>query len=314
MTLSLICTCGVRLEVDDTFAGQTITCPDCQRPVKVPAPEQDSVRTSGLALTSLVLALVGAFTVLGTLAAAVLGGLALVSIRQNPGRLSGRRYAVAGIILGAVLTGLSLFAYTSVELFGVDDLLREPQWAGKLDYPESLKVDRQRDGYEITRPSAKWGVLRDARANNAFDFPDVAPRPLLLVLVSESAHVVCVPVPGAPQGLTECREHALDKFHRLDITAPDRNQPGRLADMSTGEVKELEPEGGAERVELYVEKKVRGQTRKYLVRVIHKKDDHYLYLVAAGCRVDRFARLEGEFRQALDSFHLVDGSRPAGLR
>src|SRR5436305_15090380 len=83
MTLSLTCACGVHLEVDETFAGQTITCPDCQRPLRVPDARQTPRRTSGLALASLVLALAGALTVLGTLAGVLLGGLALLAIPRH---------------------------------------------------------------------------------------------------------------------------------------------------------------------------------------------------------------------------------------
>ena len=103
MTISLTCACGVRLEIDESFAGQTINCPDCQRAIVAPKPEPEGLRTSGFALGSLTLGLVGAFTVIGTLLAVVLGLLGLQSIRRAPERVTGRGFALAGIGLGVGL-------------------------------------------------------------------------------------------------------------------------------------------------------------------------------------------------------------------
>src|SRR2546430_889492 len=123
MAPSLSCSCGAGFEVEDTFAGQTIPCPDCAAALEVPplrppppAPPPPppaggggwrrpprpppQLRTSGFALASVVLALVGAFTVVGTALAAVLGVVALISIARRRDRLSGAGYAVLGIVLG----------------------------------------------------------------------------------------------------------------------------------------------------------------------------------------------------------------------
>ena len=74
---------GPRLEIDEKFLGKDIPCPDCARPLPTKAPPTpppldlpDQHRTSGLAILSLALALVGAFTLVGTLAAVVFGWLA----------------------------------------------------------------------------------------------------------------------------------------------------------------------------------------------------------------------------------------------
>ena len=123
MTLSLKCTCGVRLDIPENFAGQQITCPDCQHPVAVPRNDPALIKTSGLALTSLMLALVGAFTVVGTALAVVFGVLALIHLRHRPDAITGKRYAIAGIVLGVVLTATTLAAYSSVEQFGLPHLM-----------------------------------------------------------------------------------------------------------------------------------------------------------------------------------------------
>src|SRR5262245_24026439 len=104
MPLALTCTCGVLLEIDDKFAGQIVNCPDCKRPVEVPKTESPGRRTSGLALTSLILALVGAFTIIGTVLAVLTGALALRQVGRSQGRLAGRAYAIAGLVIGVVMT------------------------------------------------------------------------------------------------------------------------------------------------------------------------------------------------------------------
>src|SRR5436305_11951345 len=134
MTLSLKCTCGVRLDVPENFAGQQLTCPDCQHPIAVPRADPALIKTSGLALASLLLALVGAFTILGTVLAVVLGTLALVHIRRRPEAVTGKGYAVAGMALGIVLTAATLIAYSSAERLGLRNLMGRAQWAGKLNY------------------------------------------------------------------------------------------------------------------------------------------------------------------------------------
>ena len=104
MALSLSCACGAAFEVEDTFAGQSHRLPRLCPALKVPPLRPPRLRTSGYALASVVLALVGAFTVVGTAVAAVLGVVALVSIARHRDRLSGAGYAVLGIVLGTGLT------------------------------------------------------------------------------------------------------------------------------------------------------------------------------------------------------------------
>src|SRR5689334_10210143 len=107
MALSLSCSCGAAFEVEDTFAGQGVSCPDCGAALVVPPLRPPQLRTSGYALASVVLALVGAFTLVGTAVAVALGAAGLVSIARHRDRLSGAGYAVLGIVLGAALTVLT---------------------------------------------------------------------------------------------------------------------------------------------------------------------------------------------------------------
>ena len=83
MALTLSCSCGATFDVEDTFAGQTVSCPECHASLKAPVLRRGPLRTSGLAVASTVLALVGAFTLVGTLAAVLCGLAALVWARQE---------------------------------------------------------------------------------------------------------------------------------------------------------------------------------------------------------------------------------------
>jgi hypothetical protein len=306
MTLSLTCACGARLEIDDKFAGQPISCPDCQQALTAPAATGAPLRTSGFAVASFVLALVGAFTLVGTMLAVVLGALALVDIKRHRDQVTGRGYAVAGVVLGVLLTGLSLFAYASVELFGLDSLMREPQWVGKLDYPPEKEIRNTQVGYAITRPSEKWGVYQDRKPGPL----DVQVRQnLLLVNVAEDAYLVCWPEPVAEQlSLEESCKQALRDFQDADLTTG----PGpvkrnfRASQFEVRSEKVLPVANGLEAVEMVVDKSVGGQRRTYLVRVVRKRGDSQVYLVAAGTSRHRFARLQAQLRQGLDSFRVLD--------
>src|SRR6266702_4949778 len=108
MALSIQCTCGIPFEVEDTLAGQVVTCPECQATTEAPSLVHTPVRTNGLALASVILALVGAFTVIFPLLAVLLGALALNSIRRNRDESAGTGYAIFGIVAGLIFTGLSL--------------------------------------------------------------------------------------------------------------------------------------------------------------------------------------------------------------
>jgi hypothetical protein len=271
------------------------------------------MRTSGLAIASLVLALVGAFTIFGTLLAAVLGGLALLRLKHEQGRVAGRGFALAGLILGLVLTGLSLFAFSSVELFGLDTLLHEPQWAGRLDYDGPLEVVQASDGFRITRPSKDWGVLK-VRRNVADLGPGEPAQGVLLVNPSLSAYIAVVPI-GVPDtwNLDECRNKAKEEFARLDLASsegPTHRSPWPARVDWLSDPKTLPDKGEVETVELMAIKRARFQDKKYIVHVVHKRQDTMMYLVAGGARSVRFDQAEKELREALDSFDLMERNRP----
>src|SRR5262249_51746768 len=154
MALSVSCACGAAFEVADTFAGQLVTCPDCHQALRVASLARGPPRTSGYAVASVVLALVGAFTIVFTLLAVLFGVAGLMSIARHRDRVVGAGYATFGIVAGLLFTGLTLFAFSRGEVFGVGDQVRERLWGGDIIRGGPREAVRGKDGFAITRPAA----------------------------------------------------------------------------------------------------------------------------------------------------------------
>jgi hypothetical protein len=302
MPVSITCTCGVFLEVDDRFAGQTITCPDCQKKLQAPALEPLPQRTSGLALASFVGSLVGAFTVVVPFVSALLGVAALRQIARHRDRLAGRKIALAGVVLGLALGGGGLYAYRAGWI-DPDRLINRMPLAGTVDLGGDLEIIRSRDGYRITRPSAKWGVWHQKSADD-----NAAPIEESLVLVnpSQDAYVTCLVTRADGQGLEQCKSKALEEFREPNFSGSSDllKNPPRLTERSSKPVPTQD--GRTEALEVLLEKTQVGQNRVYLVRVIKTERSPDVFLVVASARKSRFHRLEAELRKALESFQVTD--------
>ncbi len=306
MTVRLTCACGVLLEIDDKFAGQTIYCPDCQRPVQTPRARQKAPRrTSGLAIASITAALVGMITVIGTLAAVMLGGLALRNIARRNGELGGTALAWSGILLGALLTGVGLFAYQSGDLLGAAGILRQVKWAGKLRYPTDLTVRPFGEHFELERPSDAWGILSpgvDAAGEN--DFFD-AHEHLVLINVEKDASATCLSF------WPDHGETKLANFKKKGVAELLRSRLLRLLNHSRDpdEVeilteRYLGTRDGLQIYEVKVQVDVARRRRVFLVHLVRLKEDHQIYVIAVGCRAERFERLNQEIDKLLESFRV----------
>src|SRR5947209_8046285 len=227
MALPLACPCGARFEVEETFAGQEVACPDCGAALRVPAPRRVPLRTSAYAVASVVVALVGAFTVFGSAAAVVLGMIALRGIRRSPGRLAGAGYALFGIVAGLVFTGLTLFAYSAFEVFGVGGQVREKMMGHQIDRAGPLEVVRARDGFAIPRPSRQWGVARPDLVKELDNDSD-----LMLVQPALDAFLDVTVADLANRTLEQYRDQVLDGF-RGNAGGPAAN-PGDPFHRPTG--------------------------------------------------------------------------------
>jgi hypothetical protein len=292
MPISLRCACGAFLEIDDKFAGKTIHCPDCQRPLQPVAPASDRILTSGWALTSLVLALVGAFTLVGTALAILTGFCALRQINRHPDRLVGRGYAISGIALGTVFTGISLLAFAAVDYFGLDRFLREPEWAGKLDYGGGLEA--QTDRITLMRPGKAWAVYRGG--DNAVS---KGPKDtLMLVNVQEDAHAIAfIFLKGQlVDDLAAYRDSALEKFQQSELVRLlNRRRKKEPPVPEVTSVKEIPAEAGQQIQEVVFSMMLGRHERTFLMRIKRGPDE--IYVVAAGVRKRRFKALEDQLQQ-----------------
>ena len=302
MTLSLTCACGARLEIDAKFAGQTIHCPDCKRALNTAPPALEPPRTSGLALASFLLALIGAFTLVGTIAAVVCGVMALAHIKRLPEEIGGRRFAQAGIGLGIAFTLLTLVALWTTELFRLDGVLRTIEWAGKIEYPAediiSTGDDVGRSG-SIQRPTPGWAKLRRIDANTPREKAD----DLILVNLWEDAHIVCLTKwlePGQP--LEACRQEGQQRFLQSELVTRILGRTAPNSPPPAAQDRERKQLPGTETQEFVLDLRLAGVERTFLVRVL--RDGARINIVAGGTRRSRFARLQPELIKALDSYKI----------
>ena len=300
MALSLNCSCGARFDVEDTFAGQLVTCPECQASVQAPILGRTPLRTSGLALASVILALVGAFTVLFTLVAVLLGACALLAIARNRDRLAGTAYATFGIAAGIAFTVLSLFLYSNLELLPVDGYVEAGIYSSMVDYGGDREVTRNDKGFAITRPSAKWGVAKKPLLDQFGAHCD-----LMLVNAHRHSYVQVNTEPVFGRSLDRYVDEVIQAYQqenrevRVGIWASAmggfklRNrQPARMVN-------------GAEVVELLFDMRLGGQELTYLEYVVLGAGRHTFFRVHAWSARRRFAQVEQELRQALESFRVL---------
>jgi hypothetical protein len=304
MALSLSCPCGATFEVEDTFAGQTVSCPECQGSVKAPAPHRGPPRTSGLAVASLVLALLGAFTVIGTLAAILCGLGALASIGRSGGRLSGAGLAVFGTILGVLFTGLTLFAYSRGELFGVGDQFRQQLLGGQADFSGPLEIVRNDQGYKITRPSEKWGRARHDLAEELGEKGN-----LLLVNPSRDAYVAVHTRSASGQSAERLRQEIVKSFeddaHKAG-TGNLNDQLHRVTDVKVRQTSTPKSDQGYEIAEVVLDARVANQPFTYLIRVVKKPRGARAYVIHSWTFRRRFAREEADLRKVVESLRILD--------
>lgn len=289
MPIPLTCTCGAKLEIDDKFAGQTIACPDCNKPLFAEPSSPPPTSTSGLAILSLLLALVGAFTIIGTLAAMACGAVAYGKLNRKRTSVGGIRIAQAGMILGAVFTLAALAAYGSRWLFGLDSLVRQYTWAGKLDFPPSLTITKKRFSddrvYLIDRPSHGWGSLKHAGQKQG--------ELLLLYNVREDAQLFWLSETRAPDDDdASMRARARDSFLGSDLV----RAVGRLPDHASELAKERDVDGQ----EFFIDVTLSGIHRTFMFRLL--KDGQYFNVLVGGARAHRFAAMRKALQEAMDSF------------
>jgi len=299
MSLSLACACGARFEVEETFAGQSVGCPECHRLVKAPVRVRAPVRTSGYAVVSVVSAFVLALTVVGTVMAVLLGLVALLSIARHRDRVTGAGYAVFGIVAGLVFTVVAVLAYSKAELF---QDARQTLMLGKVDRSGPLELVREKEGFAITRPSPKWGVAGARAIKNAQSNSSV----LLVHGGTEAFLDVAIEQVGA-LGIEACRDRVLDAFRTNVGRGVWGEQPGgmRRTDFRLQESRRLPPLGGAPAAEVLFDVRVLGQPVTFLIRFIKDESSGRVFLLRGWVHRRHFAEMEPGFRKGMDSFRLL---------
>jgi len=301
MSLSLACRCGTRFEVEETYAGQEVTCPQCQSPVKAPAAAPGSIRTCDFAIVSLVLALVGAFTVVGTLAAILLGIVSIIRIQRNRQRLAGLGYAVSGIVFGILFTGLTVLAITTGEVFGIGERVRQRQLAGKVEDDEDLAVVKNGvSGFRITRPSHDW-VVAKKQLKDELEWEDSA---LVLVHRRRDVTVEIYVVGYLRKGAEEYADDLLERY-QVEGHKNAESHFEKVSDVKLRQKTILTKKDGAQRVEMVLDMRLLGQPFRSMVRVVKSKEGQ-IFLISGRAHARVFKQVEDELRQLMDSFEPLD--------
>jgi hypothetical protein len=291
MALSLQCACGVKFEVEPTLAGQTVSCPECQQPVQAPARDAAPVKTSGWALASFVMSLVLAFTGIGSFLAAVFGVVALRQIATNRDRVTGTGYAVFGIILGTLCTGLFAFAVARQDILG-GDLIRERLQGDQVDRSGPMEVKRPEEGFRITRPSAAWGIA-SSKLTTELDM-DAA---LVLAQVGRFAFIEVT--------VGELNGASIDSYAGQVLTSYKPTKGRDLTgprDFSLVRNQRLPDQDGYEVQELYFNVRLQAQPRTYWIWVVHPPKDDRVFVLRGWTSQGRFESVKQEIQAAFKSF------------
>jgi hypothetical protein len=301
MALTLVCRCGTRFTVEETFAGQAVACPECQEPVRVPAADRQRRRTSGYAVASVVLGLTFMFTVVGTAISTLLGVIALVSIARHRDRLAGAGYAWFGIVWGLLFTGLSLFAFTRGELLMVGEELQAYLNRNEIERGGPAEVLRAEDGFAISRPSDEWGVAK-AKLHKTIG----EDSSLVLVDPRRDSYLTVSAHEAGGATAAEWRENFLAYFRQPQKKPATLNdqaaQPKKFRLRAT---RKAAAPAGADVEEAEFDVRLLNQPITFLVRFVRPADDGKMYVLKFWCHARRYPRMEAEVRRSLDSFRLV---------
>jgi hypothetical protein len=303
--------------VDASLAGQEVSCPECQHPLKIPARSRGSgsgAKTSYWALASAALALLGAFTILGSAVAVLLGVVALVLILRDRERSAGLGLALFGIIAGTLCTVLTLVALARVDFSGLNRWVRQRSLAGKIDLSGPLEIVT--NDFVLVRPSEQWGRVK----RNTSDDPEVGVLQERLDLLLANLDLrAFVDVSRDPN------DTHLDRVQGRQPLDLARTQSGEAGDgefdFEMGRPRLVVQVASLHRRDLPQRNKVLGREQllearrgrqlwRFLVRTYQRADDvektqDSVFIVRAYAPAPQFNAHEAELRACLDSFRLV---------
>ncbi|MBY0232237.1 MAG: hypothetical protein K2W96_23405 [Gemmataceae bacterium] len=313
MPIALTCDCGARFEIEDSYAGRDWPCPDCGAPVRAPVKANASPRPSLLALLAAGLALAGAFTLVGSVAAAILGLVAWLQVRASKGQVAGGRIALAALAGGVMLTVATFFVWRSPAMFPLGLWLRRQAFAGQLD--ASGPLDAVGADTSLKRPSKSWARAVRGRTTHPVLGDVQKGRDVLLVNLDEYAFAdtarLAVEGNKAPGEMeVAIREELLPERASFFGSREDggRNQqqaPSQFAVPKRSGI--IEPVDGRLGYEWLYDVQRGGRRWRFLVRTYRKERgaaSDPVFVVRAYCPAGSFERLEPELRQILDTLRL----------
>jgi hypothetical protein len=318
MSLALTCDCGARFDADDLLAGKEVPCPECRQPVQAPARARTTPQTTGWALASVVLALLGAFTLLGTLLAILAGLWALVVIRRQPERFSGAGLAVGGIACGAVFSLLTLALLARPDLLPLAGWFRQRSLAGQIDTTGTLEMITRSNDLLIDRPSHDWGRARNDHTDDPVVGELQQKLDLLLVNVRRHAYVdVIRDTTNNNRSLKDYGDVLSDTLNPPRTALLGRDESSRrwakgLPEETTGpfppirkKQQNLAPVDGHDVVEWQFEQARGGQTWWFIIRAYKgSKAGTPIYVVRAYTLKRQKDANEEELREILDSVRI----------
>lgn len=307
MPTALSCDCGARFVADALAAATGVPCPECGTTCSITAPT--APRTSLFALLSLVLALMGVATFIGSLLAVASGLVALIRIGRHPDRLGGRAYAKTAVVLGLVGVALSGWVVVNRARFLQVSWLRQRVFAALADPDAAWPAVTRDGGCLLPRPSPNWLRLRSDRGGDPAIDDLQTGRDVLLAHRGRRAYLdllsaaTNVPISAAAYqtALLETLQTPRPALLAEEDDAPPRRDEARaalrlLADRALPQVDRVTGHEWA--VELHRG----GQTWRLLIRAYRRERGPRadLYVARACAPAPVFAALEDELRQALD--------------
>lgn len=309
MTIALTCDCGARYEVEDLFAGQEVNCPECQHRTRAPLVKGTPRRTSLLALYSLVVAIFGACTLVGSAAGALLALIAIV--RMNTGRVprGGMGYAVAALVVavaGAAATLGILYSPAKPILVGWQ---RRGGFASRVDTSGPAEVGSRDNACVLTRPP-DWGRLLQGRGlDPSIDYLQ-ANRDLILIGPQGDAYIDIHRDASDNGPLKGVGDRLFLELKAPPLTAdPDDDDPKNRPPKDQFKIRdsaELPDFAGYEGMEWTVDLRRGRQTWRWLLRVYRKRQvvegqARPVYVLRAYAPARRFEAVQSDLKKALDS-------------
>ena len=306
MSIALTCDCGARYEVEDLFAGQEVACPECQHATRAPLVQNAPRRVSLLALYSLVVAVVGAFTLVGSAAGALLALIALARMRTGRVRGGGEGYAIAALVVavgGAVATIGILYSPAASRLVGWQ---RRGGLASRVDTSGPLQVGSRDNACVLTRPPG-WGrLLEDRGLDPSIDYLQTN-RDVILIGPTGEAYIDIRRDPGIPGEWGEYRDRlALE----LQTSPPTDDEDDNVMKPKPAKEffrvdKALPAIDGYEGWEWIADSSRGKQTWTWMVHVYRKRaavEDKArpMYVVRGYAPAKQFRAVEPEMRKAME--------------